>query len=98
MKVNLSGVPETLFITLRIRAIEAKRPDAAVKDPYAVQILEQIEFDESSKNKVSEASQTGTIVRTIILDEIINDFCIGIRKELSLIWVAAWMPAASGSP
>ena len=74
MKVNLSGVPETLFITLRIRAIEAKRPDAAVKDPYAVQILEQIEFDESSKNKVSEASQTGTIVRTIILDEIINDF------------------------
>lgn len=74
MKINLTGVPETLFITLRIRAIETKRPDAAVKDPYAVEILEQIEFDESPKNKVSEASQTGTIVRTIILDEIINDF------------------------
>ena len=58
MKVNLSGVPETLFITLRIRAIKAKRPDGSQR-PYAVQILEQIEFDESSKNKVSEASQTG---------------------------------------
>lgn len=74
MKINLTGVPETLFITLRIRAIETRRPDAAVTDPYAVKILEQIEFDESPKNKVSTISQTGTIVRTVILDSIINDF------------------------
>jgi methyltransferase (TIGR00027 family) len=74
MKINLTGIPETLFITLRIRAIETKRPDAMVKDPYAVEILEQIDFDESPKNKVSAASQTGTIVRTIIIDNIINDF------------------------
>lgn len=74
MRINLTGVPETLFITLRIRAIETKRPDAAIIDPYATEILEQIEFEESPKNKVSEASQTGTIIRTIILDEIINDF------------------------
>jgi len=76
MKANLTGVPETLFITLRIRAIETKRPDAAVKDPYAVEIMEQMEFEESSKNKVSGASQTGTIIRTIILDKIINDFLL----------------------
>lgn len=74
IKIDLTGVPETLFITLRIRAIETKRTDAAVKDLYAVEILKQIEFNESSKNKVSMASQTGTIVRTIILDELINDF------------------------
>jgi O-methyltransferase involved in polyketide biosynthesis len=74
MKVNLTGIPETLFITLRIRAIETKRPDAMVKDPYAVEILEQIEFDESPKNKISVASQTGTIARTLILDKIVNDF------------------------
>lgn len=74
MKINLTGIPETLFITLRIRAIETKRSDAMVKDPYAVEILKQIEFDESPKNKVSVASQTGTIARTIILDKIINDF------------------------
>lgn len=76
MKTNLTGVPETLFITLRIRAIETKRPDAAVKDPYAVEIMEQMEFEESPKNKVSQASQTGTIARTIILDKIINDFLL----------------------
>lgn len=74
MKINLTGVPETLFITLRIRASETKRPDAAIKDPYAVEILDQIEFEESPKNKVSKASWTGTIVRTLILDTIINDF------------------------
>lgn len=74
MKVNLTGVPETLFITLRIRAIETARPDAAVKDPYAVKILEQIEFDDSLKNRVSAASQAGTIARTIIIDNIISDF------------------------
>ena len=53
MRINLTGVPETLFITLRIRAIETKRPDAAIIDPYATEILEQIEFEESPKNKVS---------------------------------------------
>ena len=74
MKANLTGVPETLFITLRIRAIETLRPDVAVKDPYAVDIMKQIEFEASNKDKVSKASQTGTIVRTMILDEIIETF------------------------
>ena len=61
MKANLTGVPETLFITLRIRAIETVRQDAAIKDPYSADILKQIEFEASDKDKVSEASQTGTI-------------------------------------
>lgn len=74
MKVNLTGIPETLFITLRVRAIETQRPNAVIKDPYAVEILKQIEFDESPKDKVSGASQIGILVRTITLDNIINDF------------------------
>ena len=74
MKANLMGVPETLFITLRIRAIETGRSDAAINDQYAVDILKQIEFEASNKDKVSEASQTGTIACTMILDEIIETF------------------------
>lgn len=74
MNVKLTGVPETLFITLRIRAIETQDPNGAIKDPYAVEILNQIDFNESNKNKVSKASQTGTIARTIILDNIIAEF------------------------
>lgn len=74
MKVKLTGVPETLFITLRVRAIETQHPNGAIKDPYAVEILNQIEFSESDKNKVSKGSQTGTIARTIILDNVITEF------------------------
>ena len=48
MKVNLSGVPETLFITLRIRAIETVKPNGAIKDPYAIDILHRIELASSS--------------------------------------------------
>ncbi len=74
MKVNLTGVPETLFITLRIRAYETMRSDAAIKDTYAMDILKQIELEASNKDQISEASQTGTIVRTMIIDEIIAGF------------------------
>ncbi len=76
MKANLTGIPETLFVTLRARAAETKRPDAAVKDPYAVEILEQMEFDESPKNKVSSASQAGIIIRTFVFDKIVTEFIL----------------------
>lgn len=74
MKANLTGVPETLFITLRVRAAETKRRDAAISDSYAVEMMKEFEFDQSAKDKVSAASHTGTIVRTIILDQVINRF------------------------
>lgn len=74
MKAILTGIPETLFITLRIRVAETKKPNGAIKDPDAVNILNQIEFNESNKNKVSKISQTGVITRTIILDGVIAEF------------------------
>ena len=51
MKANLTGIPETLFIMLRIRAIETVRQDAAIKDPYSVDMLKQIEFEASEKTR-----------------------------------------------
>ncbi len=74
MKANLTGIPETLFVTLRARAQETARTDAAINDPYAVAILKQLEFEESPKNKVSRASQAGIIIRTVIFDEITHDY------------------------
>ena len=32
---NLSGVSETLLITLYIRAMESQRPDALIKEPHS---------------------------------------------------------------
>ena len=85
MKVNLSGVPETLFITLRIRAIETVKPNGAIKDPYAIDILHRIELASSSKDKVSEGSQVGTIARTLVLDEIILDFLSKHPKGATIV-------------
>lgn len=74
MKTDLTGIPETLFITLRVRALETKRKDAAIQDFDALRILDQLDFEKSDKDKVSQASHTGTVVRTIIFDSVVADF------------------------
>ena len=44
MQVQLEGVPETLLWTLYQRAGEARRPDAVLRDPRAVEVLDAIDF------------------------------------------------------
>lgn len=43
-KVNLSGVPETLLWPLFNRAHEARRPDALLHDPLAVELAGRIDY------------------------------------------------------
>lgn len=74
MKANLMGIPETQFITLRIRAAETNRKKGVLKDPYAVNILSKLEFEASNKNRISTPSQVGTIIRTLIIDELLMVF------------------------
>ncbi len=40
----LSGVPETLLLTLYIRAMESQRPDALIKDEKAVALVSRDEL------------------------------------------------------
>lgn len=42
--VELGGVPETLLWTLYHRAAEARRPDAVLHDPRAVELIERIDY------------------------------------------------------
>jgi O-methyltransferase involved in polyketide biosynthesis len=42
--VDLTGVPETLLWTLYHRAQEARRPDAVLNDPLAVELVERIDY------------------------------------------------------
>jgi O-methyltransferase involved in polyketide biosynthesis len=42
--VDLSGVPETLLWTLYHRAAEARRPDAVLRDPLAIDLVERIGY------------------------------------------------------
>lgn len=42
--VELERVPETLLWTLYHRAVEARRPDAVLRDPMAVELVDLIDF------------------------------------------------------
>jgi O-methyltransferase involved in polyketide biosynthesis len=44
---TLSGVAETLLMTLYIRAMESQRPDALIKDEKAVALVEKLNIDSS---------------------------------------------------
>jgi O-methyltransferase involved in polyketide biosynthesis len=44
VKVELAGVPETLLWTLWHRAVEARRPDAILADPLAVELVDEIDY------------------------------------------------------
>jgi O-methyltransferase involved in polyketide biosynthesis len=44
VKVQLGGVPETLLWTLYHRSIEARRPDAILTDPRAVELVDEIDY------------------------------------------------------
>jgi hypothetical protein len=44
-RTNLSGVPETMLITLYLRAMETLRPDALIKDEKAVELVTRLGYD-----------------------------------------------------
>jgi hypothetical protein len=44
LQVDLGGVPETLLWTLYHRAVEARRADAVLHDPMAVDLVERIDY------------------------------------------------------
>jgi len=71
--VQLSGVAETLLIPLWARAVETARPDAIIRDPIALEIFENLDYD-FSKFEGAWMTQTGITIRTKILDEATSDF------------------------
>jgi len=44
IRVDLTGVPETLLWNLHHRALEARRPDTVLADPKAVELADAIEY------------------------------------------------------
>lgn len=62
---NLSGVAETLLITLYVRALESQRPDALLKDEKAVALVTQMSYDFSriKQIKMDEDDKVAIIIR-----------------------------------
>ncbi len=73
---SLSGVAETLFLPLYIRAMESQRPDALIKDEKAVALVKQMNPDSSwmAKMKVDEEDKVSLILRNREFDHSVRDF------------------------
>lgn len=74
--LNLSGVAETLLITLYIRAMESQRPDALIKDEKAVALVTQMGYDFSriEQIKMDEEDKVALILRNLEFDRYTRDF------------------------
>jgi len=74
--LNLSGVAETLLITLNIRAMESQRPDALIKDEKAVALVTQMGYDFSriEQIKMDEEDKVALILRNLEFDRYTRDF------------------------
>jgi O-methyltransferase involved in polyketide biosynthesis len=77
---DLSGVSETLLITLYIRAMESQRPDALLKDERAVALVKKIsdnglyDFGRIKSLHLSEANKLVFILRNREFDRYARDF------------------------
>ena len=73
---TLSGVSETLLITLYLRAMESQRPDALIKDEKAMELVTRMsyDFDRVRQIPLSEANKLVIILRNREFDRYARDF------------------------
>ena len=73
---GLSGVAETLLMTLYIRAMESQRPDALIKDEKAVALVTQMsdEFVRIQRFPMSDMNIAATMRRNQKFDHHVMDF------------------------
>jgi len=74
--IDLSGVAETLLITLYIRAMESQRPDALIKDEQAVALVTHMSYDFSriKQLRMDEDDKVALILRNREFDRYARDF------------------------
>ena len=66
---KLEGVPETMLWALYNRAAEARRPDALITDPLAVQIADAIKYDYARSFGQPESGQ---VIRALLSDRLLR--------------------------
>jgi methyltransferase (TIGR00027 family) len=73
---GLSGVSETLLVTLYLRAMESQRPDALIKDEKAVELVTRMSYDFARVRQIplSEANKLVIILRNREFDRYARDF------------------------
>jgi O-methyltransferase involved in polyketide biosynthesis len=73
---QLSGVAETLLITLYIRAVESQRPDALIKDERAEALVRQLDQESLQKTLAltDDFSRVAVILKSREFDRFAQDF------------------------
>lgn len=70
---QLTGVAETLMITLYARVVETHRADSLFQDPKAVEIAQSTDYN-FEKYAKGWSSQLGVVIRVQEYDRIVKDF------------------------
>ncbi len=70
---TLSGVPETLLMTLYVRACESQRPDGMIRDQKAIDMVNQIKCD-FSRLRMQRHDEIAVIMRMRKFDSHVRDF------------------------
>lgn len=71
MRVNLSGIPETMLWTLHNRASEAAHPDGVIRDEKCLEIYAAVDYDYARSFGQAEASHG---IRSALFDKEIRRF------------------------
>jgi methyltransferase (TIGR00027 family) len=73
---DLNGVAETLLITLYIRAMESRRPDALLRDAKAEELVTRMAngFDRIRQLKIDESDKATIILRNREFDRLAGEF------------------------
>jgi O-methyltransferase involved in polyketide biosynthesis len=92
---NLSGVAETLLLPLYIRAMEAQRPDALIKDDKAVALIKKLNPDSSwiTKMRVDEEDKVGLVLRNREFDRYARDF-LASHPEAVVVHIGCGLDSA----
>ncbi len=71
---GLEGVPETALWTLYQRAVEARRPDAVLRDPKAVELVDRIDYPFAERFGTSGTQAQLQALRAACFDREVADF------------------------
>ena len=73
--IKLKNTQETLLLPLWGRAVETQKDEPLLVDKTANDIIDRIDYDFSTITKnISEMSRIGWVARSLIFDQIINNF------------------------
>lgn len=84
--IELGPVQETLLIPLLGRAVETGKTNGLLKDPRAVEILEQLDYDFEKWRGIQ--SLVGASLRTRLFDEEVGDF-LAVYPEGTVVEIGA---------